>query len=129
VGNFSLISKIEQSKGVDNIDGIVEASELVMVARGDLGLDFPIEKVPEAQRKIIESSKRHGKPFIVATQVLTTMINSPIPTRAEVNDIANSVLSGAYGIMLSDETTVGKYPIEAVEILCKTIEETERSKN
>lgn len=126
IGGGFIISKIEQREAVTNIDEIAKNSDMLMVARGDLGLDMPIEQVPLCQRKIIESAKRNKKPVVIATQVLTSMINSPIPTRAEVNDIATGVLSGADYIMLSDETTIGKYPTKVIEVLWKTIAETER---
>jgi pyruvate kinase len=129
IGKTPLIAKVEQELGVKNIDDIAKNSEIVMVARGDLGLDFPIEKVPEAQRKIAEAAKRNGKPFAIATQVLTSMINSPFPTRAEVNDIATGVLSGASYIMLSEETTLGKYPMKALEVLDLVICETEKQQS
>ncbi len=122
-GGCRIISKIERRSAVADIDEIAKRSDMLMVARGDLGLDMRIEEVPMAQRKIIESAKRHGKPVVIATQVLTSMINSPIPTRAEVNDIASGVLSGADYIMLSDETTIGRHPVEAVDVLHRVITE------
>ncbi len=121
-----VIAKIEQGKGVANIDAIAKVSDIIMVARGDLGLDMPLERVPWAQRRIIEGAKRNGRPFVIATQALISMLNSTIPTRAEVNDIANGVLSGADYLMLSEETAAGKYPLEAIALLGRVITETEK---
>ena len=126
VGGAFIISKVERGDAVDNINTIAMHSDAIMVARGNLGLDIPFEEVPVAQIKIMEAAKRHGKPVIVATQVLTSMIANPIPTRAEVNDIANNVLNEADYIMLSDETTTGKYPVEAVNALYDSISAIQR---
>jgi pyruvate kinase len=125
-GKDSIVSKIERREAIENIDEIAKRSDILMVARGDLGLDMKMEEVPMAQRKIIEAAKRHRKPVIIATQVLTSMIENPIPTRAEVNDIASGVLSGADYIMLSDETTIGKHPLEAIDVLDRVITEIEK---
>jgi len=118
-----VIAKIETKKAVENLDEILEVSDGVMVARGDLGIEVGIEKVPVIQKKIIRRANKLKKPVITATQMLLSMVNSPFPTRAEVSDVANAVMDGSDAVMLSDETTVGKYPIKAVETLVKIIKE------
>ncbi|MEO1922921.1 MAG: pyruvate kinase [Nautiliaceae bacterium] len=118
-----VIAKIETKKAVENLDEILEVSDGVMVARGDLGIEVGIEKVPVIQKKIIRRANKLKKPVITATQMLLSMVNSPFPTRAEVSDVANAVMDGTDAVMLSDETTVGKYPIKAVETLVKIIKE------
>jgi pyruvate kinase len=126
IGKAFIISKIERADAVEDADDIAAHSDAVMVARGDLGLDLPVEEVPIAQIKIMAAAKRNKKPVIVATQVLLSMLSSPIPTRAEVNDIANSVLNGADYIMLSEETARGDHPVEAVETLDRAIRAIEK---
>jgi len=118
-----VIAKIETKKAVENLDEILEVSDGVMVARGDLGIEVGIEKVPVIQKKIIRRANKMKKPVITATQMLLSMVNSPFPTRAEVSDVPNAVMDGTDAVMLSDETTVGKYPIKAVETLTKIIKE------
>jgi pyruvate kinase len=118
-----VIAKIETKKAVENLEEILEVSDGVMVARGDLGIEIGVEKVPVIQKKIIRKANRLKKPVITATQMLLSMVNSPFPTRAEVSDVANAVMDGTDAVMLSDETTVGKYPINAVEMLVKIIKE------
>jgi pyruvate kinase len=125
-GDQPLFAKIETQSAIEHIEEILELADGVMVARGDLGVEVPIEKVPVIQKSIIKKARRLGKPVIVATQMLTSMINSLMPTRADVSDIANAVLDGADALMLSDETTIGKYPLEAVNVMKKTIEEAEK---
>jgi pyruvate kinase len=116
-----VIAKIETKQAVENLDEILEVSDGVMVARGDLGIEVGIEKVPVIQKKIIRRANKLKKPVITATQMLLSMVNSPFPTRAEVSDVANAAMDGSDAVMLSDETTVGKFPVKAVETLKNVI--------
>jgi pyruvate kinase len=119
-----IIAKIERKSALKNIDEIIEVADAIMVARGDLGNEIPLEKIPFVEREIVEKCKIAGKPVIVATQMLLSMTESPKPTRAEVTDVAFAVLSGADAVMLSEETASGKYPVEAVTMMEKIIIET-----
>ena len=126
--DIKIISKIENQEGVDNIDEIIEASYGIMVARGDLGIEVPIERIPGIQLKIIHKCVQDKRPVIVATQMLYSMIQNPRPTRAEVTDIANAIYSRTDALMLSGETASGKYPVEAVETMASIAEQAEQEK-
>lgn len=119
--NTPIIAKIEKPEGVANIEDILKECDGIMVARGDLGVEVPMEEVPAIQKNLVEKARWHSKPVIIATQMMETMINSLTPTRAEVNDVANSVLDGADAVMLSGETSVGRYPVEVVENMSKIV--------
>ena len=126
--DIKIISKIENQEGVDNIDEIIDASYGIMIARGDLGIEVPIERIPGIQRNIIRKCVACRKPVIVATQMLHTMINNPRPTRAEVTDIANAIYYRTDALMLSGETASGKYPLEAVQTMARIAEQAEKDK-
>jgi pyruvate kinase len=120
-----VIAKIEKPQAVENLREIVASFDAIMVARGDLGVELPLEQVPLVQKRCIEMARRNAKPVIVATQVLESMVTNPRPTRAEASDCANAVLDGADAIMLSGETSVGEWPIKAVETMATIIENIE----
>jgi pyruvate kinase len=120
-----VIAKIEKPQAVDNLEAIIEAFDGIMVARGDLGVELPLEAVPIVQKRAVELARRMAKPVIVATQVLESMISSPRPTRAEASDCANAVLDGTDAVMLSGETSVGEFPVITVQTMARIIESTE----
>ncbi|PKB63914.1 MAG: pyruvate kinase [SAR202 cluster bacterium Io17-Chloro-G2] len=127
VGSKALVmAKLERGEGIDNIDSILAEADGVMVARGDMGVEIPTERVPIVQKEVVAKANEAAKISAIATQMLASMVTSPIPTRAEVSDITNAVLDGCDAILLSDETAVGRYPVETVEVANATILETEK---
>jgi pyruvate kinase len=122
-----IVAKIEDRLAVRSIDKMIESTDVIMVARGDLGIECPMEELPIIQRRIVKNCLRLGKPVVVATQLLESMITNPLPTRAEITDVANAVFEQADALMLSAETTIGRYPVDCVEVLRRVAVRTERS--
>jgi pyruvate kinase len=128
-GRALVMSKLEKPQAITRLEEIIEISDAVMVARGDLGVEMPLEKVPGIQKRIVRTARRYGKPVVVATQMLESMITSPVPTRAEVSDVATAVYDGADAVMLSAESASGQYPIDAVATMSRIAEEVEQDQN
>jgi pyruvate kinase len=128
-GQAGILTKLEKPLAIESLEEIVELSDALMVARGDLGVEAPPEDVPGLQKKIIRSARSKGKPVIVATQMLESMINSPTPTRAEASDVATAVFDGADAVMLSAETAAGSYPLEAISIMDRIIRSAEQDEH
>jgi pyruvate kinase len=122
-----IVAKIEDQLAVRSIDKMIESTDVIMVARGDLGIECPMEELPIIQRRIVKNCLRLGKPVVIATQLLESMITNPLPTRAEITDVSNAVFEQADALMLSGETTIGRYPVECVEVLRRVVVRTERS--
>ncbi len=124
-----VVAKIEKPEALENMDAIIQATDAIMVARGDLGVEIPMERVPLEQKRLVKKCNRLGKPVIIATQMMESMIENPRPTRAETNDVANAVMDGADALMLSAESASGKFPVQAVSSMATTIAEVEKSMN
>jgi len=123
-----VVAKIERAEALENIDEIVEAADAIMIARGDLGVQIPLEDVPSVQKKLIHKANLMAKPVIIATQMLISMTQNIRPTRAEVSDVANAILDGADALMLSEETAIGRYPVESTAMLVRIASSTERQR-
>lgn len=124
-----VVAKIEKPEAIQEIDDIIRETDAIMVARGDLGVEIPMQNVPMIQKMLIKKSIRNAKPVIVATQMMESMITNITPTRAEVNDVANAVMDGADAVMLSGETSVGKFPVKVIQAMCKIVDEVEKDDN
>ena len=125
-GRAAVMAKIEKPQAVNRLDEILDLTDALMVARGDLGVEMPLERVPGVQKQMTRAARRAGKPVVVATQMLESMINAPVPTRAEVSDVATAIFEGADAVMLSAESAAGQYPVEAVATMNRIAEEVER---
>jgi pyruvate kinase len=125
-GRARIIAKLEKPSAIEHLDEIIDLADAVMVARGDLGVELPAEDVPGLQKRIVRASRRAGKPVVVATQMLESMVNAPQPTRAEASDVATAIYDGADAVMLSAESASGKYPVESVAMMNRIIERTEK---
>lgn len=123
-----IIAKIERPEALENIDTIIEEADAIMIARGDLGDTMPIEQLPFIQAELIKKCNQAKKPVITATQMMLSMVNSPKPTRAEVTDVANAIIQGSDAVMLSEESAIGKYPVETIEAMEKIVLEAEKHK-
>jgi len=123
--NMKVIAKIENQDGIDNMNDIIRLSDMIMIARGDMGISIPVYRVPFVQKKIIAECRKEGKKSITATQMLESMTENPFPTRAEVSDVANAVIDGSDYAMLSAETSVGKYPVQCVKMMNEIIKYSE----
>ena len=126
-GNAKIIAKIEKPEAVEDLDGIMQETDAVMVARGDLGVEIPLENVPLIQKQIAQKAKEMAKPVIIATQMMESMMDNITPNRAEVNDVANAVMDGVDAVMLSGETSVGKHPVEVIKIMSRIIQQVENN--
>jgi pyruvate kinase len=125
-GRAACLAKIEKPKALQSLEGILELADALMVARGDLGVEMPLEAVPGLQKRIVRAARKAGKPVVVATQMLESMISAPIPTRAEVSDVATAIYDGADAVMLSAESASGAYPVEAVETMDRIARQAEQ---
>src|SRR5258705_9421863 len=126
-GRAAVMSKIEKPQAIDRLPEILEASDALMVARGDLGVELPLERVPSLQKQMTRLARRAGKPVVVATQMLESMITAPVPTRAEGSDVATAIFEGADAVMLSAESAAGQYPVEAVPPMNRIAEAVEKN--
>lgn len=125
--NIRIFAKIENREGMKHIQDIMPAADMIVIARGDLGNDMPLWELPAAQKMLSDRCMEEGKPFLVVTQLLTSMVEHRYPTRAEVSDIYHAVLDGAAAVMVTNETAVGKYPAEVIRYLKKTVQEAEKT--
>jgi pyruvate kinase len=125
-GRAAILSKLEKPAAIERLDAVVEASDAVMVARGDLGVEMPPQELPHIQKRISQMCRRLGKPVVIATHMLDSMVSAPVPTRAEASDVANAVYDGVDAVMLSAESAAGKYPVDAVQMMDQIIRQVER---